>query len=167
MMCEISVVLYYDGHLMVRDCSIFDKVFWAFPAYVEAFKHCKWFVSVDGTHLYGKYGGVLLIVVTQDAFVIVESETTESLSFFLTNLRRHVTTQKGLLIIFDRSQVIKTALRDEDSGWHPPRAFHAYCVRHKTTNFMSRFKSTGGLAPSSRSTNSQASVLDYVWKSRE
>ncbi|RYQ86053.1 hypothetical protein Ahy_B10g105717 [Arachis hypogaea] len=105
--CDISVVPYYDGNFMVRDCSIFDKVFWAFPACVEAFKHCKPFVSVDGTHLYSKYGGVLLIVVAQDsnsnilpiAFAIVESEMTESWSFFLTNLRRHVTLQEGLLII--------------------------------------------------------------------
>ncbi|RYR67259.1 hypothetical protein Ahy_A03g013570 [Arachis hypogaea] len=24
-MCEIIIVPYYDGHLMVRDCSMFDK----------------------------------------------------------------------------------------------------------------------------------------------
>ncbi|XP_025665099.1 uncharacterized protein [Arachis hypogaea] len=95
--CEFRAVPYYDGHLMVHDCSMFDKVFWVFPAYVEAFKHCNPFVSIDGT-LYGKYCGVLLIAVAQDgnsnilhvAFAIVESETTESWSFFLTNLRQHV-----------------------------------------------------------------------------
>ncbi|RYR26954.1 hypothetical protein Ahy_B02g061282 [Arachis hypogaea] len=95
---------------MVRDCNMLDK----------AFKHCKTFVFVDGTHLYGKYGSVLLIAVAQDSnsnilpvvFAIIESEMTKSWSFFLTNLR---------------SQVIKAALRVDDSGWHPPRAFHAYC----------------------------------------
>ncbi|XP_025679527.1 uncharacterized protein LOC127745565 [Arachis duranensis] len=117
--------------------------------YYEAFKHYKPFVSVDGTHLYGKYGGVLLIAVAQDgnsnilpiAFAIVESESTESWSFFLTNLRRHVTPQDGLLVISDRSQAIKAALGADDIGWHPPRAFHAYCIRHMAANFMSRFKS--------------------------
>ncbi|XP_072066581.1 uncharacterized protein [Arachis hypogaea] len=57
--------------------------------------HCKPFISVGGTHLYGKYGIALLIAVAQDgnsnillvAFAIVDSETTESWSFFLTNLR--------------------------------------------------------------------------------
>ncbi|RYR78822.1 hypothetical protein Ahy_A01g003684 [Arachis hypogaea] len=96
--CDLRVKPYYDGHLMMRDCCMFDKVFWAFLSYVEAFKHCKPFVSVDGTHLYGKYGGVLLIAVAQDgnsnilpiAFAIVESESTESWSFFLTNLRSGV-----------------------------------------------------------------------------
>ncbi|XP_025639040.1 uncharacterized protein [Arachis hypogaea] len=64
--CELRALSYYDGHLMVRDCSMFDKVFWAFPSYVEAFKHYKPFVSINGTHMYGKYGGVLLIAVAQD-----------------------------------------------------------------------------------------------------
>ncbi|RYR66733.1 hypothetical protein Ahy_A03g012798 isoform A [Arachis hypogaea] len=89
--CGLCVKPYYEGHLMVRDCCMFDKVFWAFLSCVEAFNHCKPFFSVDGTHLYGKYGGVLLIAVAQDgnsnilpiAFAIVESESTKSCSFFL------------------------------------------------------------------------------------
>ncbi|XP_025630163.1 uncharacterized protein [Arachis hypogaea] len=118
-MCEISVVPYYDGHLMVRDCNMFDKVFWIFLPYVEAFKHCKPFFLIDGTYLYEKYGGVLLIAVAQNgnrnilpiAFTIVES------------------------------QAIKVALRVEDNGWHPLRAVHAYCVRHMAANFMFHFQS--------------------------
>ncbi|XP_025703925.1 uncharacterized protein [Arachis hypogaea] len=150
--CDLRVKLYYEGHLMVRDCCMFDKVFWAFLSCVEAFKHCKPFVFVDSTHLYSKYGGVLLIAVAKDgnsnilpiSFAIVESESTESWSFFLTNLRRHVTPQDGLLVISDRSQAIKAALAFDDSGWHPPRAFHDYCIRHMTVNFMSRFKLAEG-----------------------
>ncbi|XP_015963421.1 uncharacterized protein LOC107487317 [Arachis duranensis] len=150
--CDLCVKPFYDGHFLVRDYSMFDKVFWSFPLCVEAFKHCKPFVSVDGTHLYGRYGGVLLIAVAQDvnsnilpiAFAIVESESTESWSFFLTNLRRHVTPQDGSLVISDKSQAIKVALSADDSGWHPPRANHAYCIRHMTANFMTRFKSAEG-----------------------
>ncbi|XP_052109286.1 uncharacterized protein LOC127744095 [Arachis duranensis] len=104
--CDLRGGSYYDRHLLVRNCSIFDKVFWTFPSCVEAFKHCKPFVYVDDTHLYGRYGGVLLIAISQDgnsnilpiAFTIVESESTESWSFFLTNLRRHVTPHDGLLV---------------------------------------------------------------------
>ncbi|XP_052110119.1 uncharacterized protein LOC127741500 [Arachis duranensis] len=103
--CNLRVKPYYDGHLMVRDRCMFDKVFWAFPSCVKAFNHCKPFVSVDGTHLYGRYSGLLLIAVEQDgninilpiAFAIVESESTESWSFFLANLRRHITPQDDLL----------------------------------------------------------------------
>ncbi|XP_057760181.1 uncharacterized protein LOC130980529 [Arachis stenosperma] len=46
----------------------------------QAFRHCKPLVSIDGTHLYGKYGGTLLIAIAQDgnsnilpvAFALVE-----------------------------------------------------------------------------------------------
>ncbi|XP_057734883.1 uncharacterized protein LOC130950414 [Arachis stenosperma] len=131
--CDLRVKPYYDGHLM-------------------AFKHCKPFVSVDGTHLYGKYSGVLLIAVAQDgnnnilpiAFAIVESKSTESWSFFLTNLMCHITPQDGLLVISERSQAIKAALSSDDNGWHPPMVFHAYCIRHMVVNFMSRFKLAEG-----------------------
>ncbi|XP_025628680.1 uncharacterized protein [Arachis hypogaea] len=96
--CELRVVPYYDGHLLIRNCSMFDKVYWAFPFCVETFKHCMPFDSVNGAHLYGRYGGVLLIAVAQDgnsnilpiAFAIMESKSTESWSFFFTNMRRHV-----------------------------------------------------------------------------
>ncbi|RYR79830.1 hypothetical protein Ahy_A01g004634 [Arachis hypogaea] len=74
--CELRVIPYYDGHLMVHDYSMFDK----------------WHKMVTAI-------SVLL------------------------------------------SQAIKTALRVDDSSWQPHRAFHAYCIRHMTANFMSRFKS--------------------------
>ncbi|XP_025680111.1 uncharacterized protein [Arachis hypogaea] len=84
--CDLCVKPFYDGHLLVCDCSMFDKVFWSFPSCVEVFKNYKPFVSIDDMHLYGRYGGVLLIVVPQDrnnnilpiAFAIMESESTES-----------------------------------------------------------------------------------------
>ncbi|XP_072064224.1 uncharacterized protein [Arachis hypogaea] len=121
---RLKALPYYDGHLMVRDCSMFDKVLWAFPSCVKAFKHCKPFVSIDDTHLYGKYSCVLLISVAQDGNSNILPE--------------------GLLIISDRSQAIKAALRVDDSSWHPRRTFHAYCVRHMAANFISHLKSSKG-----------------------
>ncbi|XP_025617065.1 uncharacterized protein [Arachis hypogaea] len=146
---ECIVVPYYNVNMIDREWSWFDKVFWPFPLCIEAFKHCKPFVSVDGTHLYGKYKGMLLIAMAQDgnnnilpiAFSLVEFETTESWSFFLSNLRQHVTPQPGILIISDRSQAIRANLNAPHSGWHPPSAYHAYCIWHMASNFNSRFKS--------------------------
>ncbi|XP_029152475.1 uncharacterized protein [Arachis hypogaea] len=74
----------------------------------------------------------------------MESETTESWSFFLSNLRQHVTSQPEILIISNRSQAIRTVLNAPHSGWHPLSAYHAYCIRHMASNFNSRFKSTEG-----------------------
>ncbi|RYR14818.1 hypothetical protein Ahy_B04g071520 isoform A [Arachis hypogaea] len=95
--------------------AFFHRLFWTFPPLIEAFRHCKSLVSIDGTHLYGKYGGTLLIAIAQDgnsnilpvAFALVEGENAESWSFFLSHLRQHVTPQPGLLVISDRHNGIK------------------------------------------------------------
>ncbi|KAK5770866.1 hypothetical protein PVK06_047023 [Gossypium arboreum] len=67
---------------------IFHRMFWTFDQYVRIFPHCKPFVQVDGTWLYGKYTQILLIAVAQDsnrnvlpiAFAIVDKENMESLA---------------------------------------------------------------------------------------
>ncbi|XP_072071681.1 uncharacterized protein [Arachis hypogaea] len=68
-----------------------------FPPCIEAFQHCKPLVSIDGTHLYGKYGDTLLLAIAQDgnsnilpiAFALVEGENAEScLSFKGKDARR-------------------------------------------------------------------------------
>ncbi|XP_016173526.1 uncharacterized protein LOC107616035 [Arachis ipaensis] len=135
----------------VDDSTVyFHRLFWTFPPCVEAFRHCKPLVSIDGTHLYGKYGGTLLLAVAQDgnsnilpiAFSLVEGENAESLSFFLTNLRQHVTLQQGILVISDRHNGVKAALENPNSGWLPPHAYRAFCIWHVAANFTLSFKGT-------------------------
>ncbi|KAH7833266.1 hypothetical protein Vadar_004671 [Vaccinium darrowii] len=78
---------------------IFDQVFWAFAPAIEGFQHCHPVICVDLTFLTGKYRGVMLIALGQDAenqifpiaFAIVESETKESWGWFPDCLRCHVT----------------------------------------------------------------------------
>ncbi|XP_034679684.1 uncharacterized protein LOC117909731 [Vitis riparia] len=61
----------------------FMRVFWAFGASVEGFKHCRPIIRIDGTFLHGKYMGKLLITTSIDgnghvfplAFAIVEEES--------------------------------------------------------------------------------------------
>ncbi|XP_057730889.1 uncharacterized protein LOC130946235 [Arachis stenosperma] len=116
--------------------AYFHRLFWTFPPCIEAFRHCKPLVSIDGTHLYGKYGGTLLIAIAQDgnsnilpvAFALVEGENAESWTFFLSHLRQHVTPQPGLLVISDRHNGIKAALEAPDGGWLPPSAYRAFCI---------------------------------------
>ncbi|XP_015963892.1 uncharacterized protein LOC107487710 [Arachis duranensis] len=79
---------------------------------------------IDGTHLYGKYGGTLLLAIAQYGnsnilpitFSLVVGKNAKSWSFFLTNLRQHVTPQQGILVISDRHNGIKTALENPNSG---------------------------------------------------
>ncbi|XP_016196168.1 uncharacterized protein LOC107637249 [Arachis ipaensis] len=105
---------------------------------------------IDDTHLYGKYRGTLLLAIAQDensnilpiAFSLVEGENAESWSFFLTNLRQHVTPQQGILVISDRYNGIKAALENPNSGWLPPHTYRAFCIRHVAANFALSFKGT-------------------------
>ena len=46
---------------------IFKYVFWAFAPSIARFAHCRPIISIDGTHLYGKYKGKLLIAMAIDA----------------------------------------------------------------------------------------------------
>ncbi|XP_057760880.1 uncharacterized protein LOC130981298 [Arachis stenosperma] len=109
---------------------------------------CKPLISVDGTHLYGKYGGTLLLAIAQGgnsnilpvAFALVEGENVESWTFFLSYLRQHVTPQEGTLVISDRHNSIKAALEAPDCGWKPPHAYRAYYIRHVAANFALSFK---------------------------
>ncbi|XP_025607888.1 uncharacterized protein [Arachis hypogaea] len=126
----------------------FHRHFWTFPPCLEAFRHCKSIVSIDGTHLYGKYEGTLLLAIAQDgnsnilpiAFTIVEGENAESWSFFLSNLRSHVTPQEGILVISNWHNGIKAELEAPENAWLPPRAFRVYCIRHVAANFSLSFK---------------------------
>ncbi|RYR35349.1 hypothetical protein Ahy_A10g050518 [Arachis hypogaea] len=100
-----------------------EKIFGGWEASYEAlpiwaFRHCKPVVQVDGTHLYGKYKGCLLVAVSQDgnnnivpiAFAIVEGETSDAWHFFLSNLRQHVVTRDGVGLISDRHESINAAV---------------------------------------------------------
>ncbi|XP_072087275.1 uncharacterized protein [Arachis hypogaea] len=104
--------------------------------------------TVNGTHLYGKYKGALLVAVAQDGnqnivpieFAIVEGEIVDVWEFFLTNLRRYVVTIDGVGIIYDRHNSIDAAIARSNGAWSPPRAWHMFCIRHIVSNFLSMFK---------------------------
>ena len=62
---------------------MFYRVFWAFSPFIEGFKYCRPIISIDATHLYGRYKGKMLIVMGVDAnnqlfslaFAIAEEES--------------------------------------------------------------------------------------------
>ncbi|KAL6339402.1 hypothetical protein AAG906_032934 [Vitis piasezkii] len=126
----------------------FMRVFWAFGASVEGFKHCRPIIQIDGTFLYGKYMGKLLIATSIDgnghvfplAFAIVEEESQDSWSWFLIALRHHVTQREGICLISDRHAGINAAVRNPSVGWSPPHAQHRYYLRHVVSNFNDKFK---------------------------
>ncbi|XP_072093544.1 uncharacterized protein [Arachis hypogaea] len=138
----------YQGDELVGDIRVMHRVFWSYYPCIRAFSHCKPIIQVDGTHLYGKYKGCLLVAVSQDgnnnivpiAFAIMEGETSDAWHFFLSNLRQHVVTRDGVGLISDRHESINAAVERSNGAWSPPRAFHMFCIRHIESNFLRKFK---------------------------
>ncbi|RYR56525.1 hypothetical protein Ahy_A05g022226 [Arachis hypogaea] len=80
----------YQGDELVTDIRVLHRVFWSYYPCIRAFRYCKPIVQVDGTHLFRKYKGCLLVTVSPDsnnnivpiAFAIVDGETSDALHFF-------------------------------------------------------------------------------------
>ena len=88
---------------------------------IEAFKHCKLVLSVDGTFLTGMYKGQMLTCIGVDAnnqvvpiaFAFVESENTESWLWFLSLIKRVVVCeQPNVCVLHDRHKGILSAVRN-------------------------------------------------------
>lgn len=128
----------------------FDRVFWAFGPSIRGFKHCRPIITIDGTHLYAKYKGVLLIAMGVDAedqiyplaYAIVTKESVDTWSWFLHCVRVLVTRRQGLCVISDRHIGIVRAMKEVGSGWEEPHAYHRYCIRHQASNVNTNFKCT-------------------------
>ena len=55
------VVIWKICDINMPNTKIFQRLFWSFKPSIERFEHCRPVMSIDGTHLYGKYKGKLLI----------------------------------------------------------------------------------------------------------
>ncbi|KAL5138184.1 hypothetical protein HKD37_10G028429 [Glycine soja] len=135
------------GNTVSPEHRQFHRVFWTFGQCKNAFKYCKPIIQVDGTHLYGKYHGTLLMATSQDgnggvlplAFAVVEGQTLTAWSWFLAHLHEHVTDKNGICLISDRHSSIKSVVANKALGWQPPHGYHVYCVRHIASNFNRKF----------------------------
>ncbi len=102
--------------------KVFGRVFWAFAPSIVGFEHCRPLITIDGTHLYGKYKHVVLIAMGVDAedqifplaFAIVESENGSSWPWFMDCIGRRVTQRPGLCVISDRHAGIMKAMEELD-----------------------------------------------------
>ncbi|XP_021740856.1 uncharacterized protein LOC110707155 [Chenopodium quinoa] len=136
-----------DG-VYYSNMEVFERVFWVFGPCVEGFKHCMSIICIDGTHLYGKFKGTLLVAASVDAnfqvfplaFALVEGQNTSSWSWFLGCIRVHVTQRDGLCVISDRHAGIIAAMNDPNVGFTEPRAYHRFCVRHLASNLKTHVR---------------------------
>ena len=130
----------------VLDIPTFFRFYLSFDACKKGFvKGCRPLIGIDGCHLSGKFGGVLLSATALDgdnnilpiAICICESENFESWSWFLRELRDSLgwDDRKKICFISDRQKGCVKALATE---W--PEAYTRYCFRHIVANFMATFK---------------------------
>ena len=92
------VVIWKTCDINMPNTEIFQRVFWSFKPSIEGFEHCRPVMSINGTHLYGKYKGMLLIAMGRNEnnqlfplpFSITEGENTDSWGWFLACIRNRV-----------------------------------------------------------------------------
>ncbi|GAV83039.1 hypothetical protein CFOL_v3_26490, partial [Cephalotus follicularis] len=83
---QVTIVEWCTEFSAIGNEVEFHSVFWTFSPSIEGFKHCRPVMSIDATHLYGKYQGTMMIAMEIDgnnqlltlAFAIVEAENYSS-----------------------------------------------------------------------------------------
>ncbi|XP_074376849.1 uncharacterized protein LOC141718366 [Apium graveolens] len=127
----------------------FKRVFWALKPCIDAFQHCIPVLLIDGTHMYDKYGGVLLTATTVDgfnhllpvAFAVVEGENKASWSWFMERVKKKIVLQRrDVCVISDRHKGIISVMNNPELGWCEPLSHHRFCSRHLAANFRKEFK---------------------------
>ncbi|XP_020254466.1 uncharacterized protein LOC109831538 [Asparagus officinalis] len=123
----------------------FTRVFWAFGPAIKGFTFCRPLLSIDGTHLYGKYKGVLLVATSVDAngglfplaFAVMEVEDTSSWKWFFELIYKWIPSVRAPRIITFISDRMKRIIRALHKGFSAPH-HHRYCLRHIRDNFKKK-----------------------------
>ncbi|XP_010471591.1 PREDICTED: uncharacterized protein LOC104751359 [Camelina sativa] len=113
---------------------------------LPGFRKLRRVIVVDGTHLNGKYNGVLLTASGQDAnlqvfplaLAVVDNENDEAWSWFFEKLERIIADSKSLTIILDRNSSIYTTKKRMFLLAH-----HRACIVHLARNVNARFHNKG------------------------
>ena len=88
---NLGMVVDWDHKMVYDNKEIFGRVFWTFGASNDMFQYYCSLISINGTHMYGKYKVKLLIAVSYNAnngiyllyFAIVKDEMNSNLDLFL------------------------------------------------------------------------------------
>ena len=99
--------------------GVFHRAFWSFGQCIDAFRHCRPVLSIDGTFLTGKYKGTLMVAMAHSsndnvlpvAFALVPSEHDDNWQWFMDHVRTKVIGPKReVCIITDRHHGILKAI---------------------------------------------------------
>ncbi|KAK3189652.1 hypothetical protein Dsin_029213 [Dipteronia sinensis] len=122
----------------------FEYMFIAHAASLHGFQTViQPIIAIDGTHLKGKFSGIMFVAICLDAnnqvfplaygFGDVEDEM--SWSWFLNELKNTIGSPEDCMIISDRHLGIKAAVEKVY-----PNVLHGYCVFHMAQNIKNDYK---------------------------
>ncbi|KAM3326197.1 hypothetical protein P3S67_001323 [Capsicum chacoense] len=131
-----------------KESGRFIYYFMAFGASIRRYTHMRKVIAVDGTHLSGKYEGVLLSAIAQDtqnyiyplAYYVVDKENDTSWGFFFEKLKAFVVDKPELCVISDRHVSIANSL-----ARHYPLAHHDVYMRYLDENLQANHHCSNSL----------------------
>ncbi|KAF7844335.1 uncharacterized protein G2W53_001240 [Senna tora] len=136
------VKLNYHDKTSLEETPIFKRIFVCLTACREGFlKGCRPFFGLDGCHLKGPYGGVVLCAVSLNAnnglfpiaFAVAEVESKESWSYFLEHLYEAIGDER-YIIMSDRKKGLTQAISEIF-----PNSWHRHCMDGLRAKIMMRF----------------------------
>ena len=150
---------------------VFGRAYWIFGQSIEAFKHLRPVLAIDGTFLTGKYQGTLLTAIGVDAglhlvplaFALVEKENTSNWEWFINMLRNKlIGPNREVCIISDRHPGILNSIIHIMP--HHLTIHHRWCMRHFCANFYTAGATTDQMKDLERicQINEKALFLDEI-----
>jgi MULE transposase domain len=126
---------------------------WTFGPCIEVFCYMCHVISIDASHLRGRYEGRLLVVVGYDAdnqllpfaFGLIEKENISNWGWFMRWLRREVIgdgNKRKICVISDRHAAIKHIFNNPNYDWHEEtcNSVRRLCIQHIAENILKKFK---------------------------
>nr|XP_034572551.1 uncharacterized protein LOC117837071 isoform X2 [Setaria viridis] len=164
--------------------QVLQRSFLALGPCIQAFRHCRPVICIDGTFLTGRYKGTILTTIGTDgnnqvlplAIAFVEKESGDSWYWFLERVKNMIVLDvEGFCLIHDRHKGIIQAIEDLQNGsqerfrapiW--PDLKSQWCMRHMGANFHNQFKNKTLTKLFKRLCNqNQERTFNLLWKKLE
>ncbi|XP_023731454.1 uncharacterized protein LOC111879214 [Lactuca sativa] len=132
------------GFDIVGGKKLFKRFFICLAACSRGFAAgCRSYIGLDACHLKGRFNGVLAAATGIDgnnsifpiAYCVLESENTQSWTWFLDSLKKAFGTPNGLVISSDMQKGLEVAMMNVY-----PNVEHRECMRHLYSNFKKHFR---------------------------